>query len=52
MNKIIIEVRYPDGNRINVEVENEPGLIKYEDGKVFMLVEGKIVQESRLDIVS
>lgn len=43
----MIKVILPNGESIDIQMENDLNITKYEDGKIFMLVDGQIIQEER-----
>lgn len=43
----MIKVILPDGNTVDIQLENELNITRYEDGKIFMLVDGQIIQDER-----
>lgn len=47
MQKKMIKVILPDGNIVDIQLENELNITEYDDGKIFMLVDGQIIQDER-----
>lgn len=43
----MIKVILPDGESIDIQMDNDLNITRYEDGKIFMLVDGQIMQDER-----